>query len=197
VDRAVETFQSIESIFGLTQDTQSYNALLLAALKARQPAAVRQIEQRMAQAGLKPDRETYRVLCTGSLKDNDEAGALAVLERAKADKMVSGGLYATLIKHYLGLRGQTLRAARKPDASQIAKAKALRDEALTLGVIFSERVILDIGKAPAPGASEGGKAADDYETAHDDLPNAGAAQAGAGQSGSGQAGEAAAQSRTQ
>ncbi|KAG8466761.1 hypothetical protein KFE25_008140 [Diacronema lutheri] len=175
LDRAVETFQAIEGVFGLEPNTGSYNALLLAATKSKQAEALRQVRERMATAGLAPDRETFRIVAMHLLEAGDEAGALRMLEDAKASGQAGGGLYAYLLKHFLGLPQPGIKQPPNRSSPNLAKVRELRDEAAAHGAKLNDRLNEQIEQAlsgeggtskPAgrAGASGGGPARGGHES---------------------------------
>ncbi|KAJ1626193.1 hypothetical protein T492DRAFT_1034732 [Pavlovales sp. CCMP2436] len=144
LDRAVEIFQSIEATFSLKPSIGSYNALLLAAKNARQPAALGQIRERLEASAANDsrcrfNRDTYKLLAGHLLQCNDLDGALAMLEEAKLNKQASGGLYVCYIKYYLSTRGA-------------AKARAMVEEARAVDIAISPKIVEEIKRAEATAA---------------------------------------------
>lgn len=156
LDRAVETFQSLEGTFSLVPDTGSYNALLLAAFKARKPEAIAQVRERMAAAAVPADVDTHRILSMVLLSSGQEAQALQELEKAKAANLLGAGTVALFLKHFLSLPAPGEAAVRKTPDFRRAEAfmELVREKGLRLIPRFREQAEKAIRERRVPARPE-------------------------------------------
>ncbi|KAK1416011.1 hypothetical protein QVD17_31799 [Tagetes erecta] len=76
VDRAYQTFSTIESSFGLTPDIHSYNALLFAFGKLHKRDEAVKVFEHLVSLGMKPNAKSYALLVDAHLIKRDLQAAL-------------------------------------------------------------------------------------------------------------------------
>ncbi|KAL9246333.1 hypothetical protein vseg_019880 [Gypsophila vaccaria] len=80
LDRAYQTFEAINSSFGLTPNIHSYNALMNAFGKLRKTQEAAGVFEHLSSVGVKPNAMSYSLLVDAHLINRDVKSALAVLE---------------------------------------------------------------------------------------------------------------------
>ncbi|KAL7110129.1 hypothetical protein ACP275_05G005000 [Erythranthe tilingii] len=86
VDRAYQTFNAIDSSFGLTPNVHSYNALIYAFGKLSKRDEAVKVFEHFVGLGLKPNSTTYTLLIDAHLIKRDPKAALSVV-----DEMIHAG----------------------------------------------------------------------------------------------------------
>jgi pentatricopeptide repeat protein len=90
VDRTYQTFNAIDSEFGLTPNIHSYNGLISAFGKLRKRDEAVKIFEHFKSLGVKPDALTYSLLVDSHLLERDQKSALLTIE-----EMISEGFKPT------------------------------------------------------------------------------------------------------
>ncbi|KAL6529310.1 hypothetical protein OROGR_014933 [Orobanche gracilis] len=80
LDRAYETFNSIDSTFGLTPNVHSYNALICAFGKLSKRDEAVKVFEHFVGSGVKPNMTTYSLLVDAHLVMRDPKAALSVVD---------------------------------------------------------------------------------------------------------------------
>jgi len=158
LDRASQTFEAISGVFGLDPDASSYSAMLEAASRARDWAAVDQILEQVSSAGIRYVGETYRHACQVRLRQRKEQVALELFDQARAANLARGGTYALFICYFMGENQYGVRGRKKPD---LARAAALAEEAVDKGL----RVRSDIIKRARAAVERISEDVSEFETA--------------------------------
>ncbi|XP_024521516.1 pentatricopeptide repeat-containing protein At1g26460, mitochondrial-like [Selaginella moellendorffii] len=79
-ERAYQTFEAIESVFGLRPDIHSCNALLHALGRTKMTEDALRVYDYIKEAGFKPDKWTYMLLADAHIVNHDANAALDVLQ---------------------------------------------------------------------------------------------------------------------
>ncbi|KAH6823094.1 Tetratricopeptide repeat superfamily protein [Perilla frutescens var. hirtella] len=135
VDRAYQTFASIDATFGLTPDIHSYNGLLCAFGKlGKRDEAVRVFEH-FNGLGVKPNMTTYSLLVDAHLVVRDPKAALAVI-----DDMIHGGYEPTKEM----LKKVRRRCVREMDYESDDKVESLaRELKIRMGTEIRRNMLFD------------------------------------------------------
>lgn len=151
LDRAFATWQELES-FGLQPNVGTFNALLHTCVRTREIGSGRRLLQRMLDAGVERDAESY-FLEVGLLmrSPRDAPGCFNVLEACKAAGLVPmAKMYVTLINYCL----------RDPLGRKVQQAQDLLAEMEACGYPVSPalRSRVESGENPARTAAPRGEA---------------------------------------
>nr|DAD31434.1 TPA_asm: hypothetical protein HUJ06_010285 [Nelumbo nucifera] len=80
IDRAYQTFEAIGSIYGLTPDIHSYNALMYAFGKLKKTFEASRVFEHLTSLGVKPNATSYSLLVDAHLINRDAKAALSVID---------------------------------------------------------------------------------------------------------------------